>query len=367
MVEMEPINLVTGLPGAGKTLFGIDLLRKCAAEGLRCFNFNVANLDPELAEPWSGPIDQWDTLPERSVLIVDEAHSVFPKRPTNAATPAHIAALAEIRHKGLRFILIDQDPSTLDLFVKRRVGAHYHLVNRTGYNNARVFSNRGCVDNPRGSGVWSVGESDLWRYPKDLFGRYRSASLHIKRRRIPRMAWVLVGGLTLAVVGAVGAYNAFSFGTDPQVDPAPAQASAAAPLSLTESAQSIFQPNNSAPMTAQQWSKLHTPLVEGVPWSAPIFAARPVTTQPDLHCLVVGDSSRWADSDCRCYTEQATRLQVSEAICRQAATQGVYNPYRGSMPLQPMQQQHGGSTGRGVAAATPPRPVAPVASLGQAQ
>lgn len=363
MITMEPINLVTGLPGAGKTLFGIDLLRKCQAEGLHCFNFNVTDLDVELAEPWPGPIERWQELPEKSVLIVDEAHSVFPRRSTNASTPSHIAALAEIRHKGLRLILIDQDPSTLDLFVKRRVGAHFHLTNRTGHNMARVYSNRGCVDNPRSAGAWSVGESDLWRYPKELFDRYRSASLHIKRKRVPKMVWVLVAGLVLIVGGLWGAYSTFSFGTDePVTDGAQGVAAATGGGVLASSGQgiadSVFGPAGQPRyMTPDEWLHAHLPLVEAVPWSAPIFAGRPPTTTPDLLCVVVGEVDSW-QSDCRCFTEQVTRLQVERQVCLNAARYGVYNPYRTTAPasMMSMPTVQPPTTGPGAVASAIPAP-----------
>jgi zona occludens toxin len=370
MIEMEPINLVTGLPGAGKTLFAIHLATKCKTEGLRVYNLNVNGLDPEIAEPWAGPIENWQDLPEKSVLLVDEAHGVFPRQPSNAKIAPHIQALAEIRHKGLRLILVDQDPSTLDVFVKRRVGSHYHLTNRTGYDSARVYSNRGCVDNPRSSGAWSVGESDMWKYPKDLFGKYKSASLHIKRRRIPRMVWVLAAGIAFVVGGLWWTASSFTFGVDHD-DIAALDQTGEGSASLTSAGASdiagnIFGPAAQGFGTAEQWANAHTPLVAGIPWSAPIWHDQLKTSVPDMHCVMI-------ETTCKCYTEQITPLDVERSICKAAALHGVYNPYRPrSMPSQSVaygQQHPHTATGSGaVAVATAaPVPDAGVAHLSQAQ
>ena len=349
MITMEPINLVTGLPGAGKTLFGVWLLGKCKEEGLRCYNYNVKGLDPDIAEPWAGPIERWGELPPGSVLIVDEAHSIFPNRPTNAQVPDHIRALAEIRHKGIRLICIDQTPDTLDKFIRRRVGAHYHLVNRTGHDMARLFSNRGVVEDPKRAGAWGTGESELWRYPKELFGRYSSASVHMKKRRIPRKLLLLIGAsvLVLVMFGWVGTRLIGRMTADP------VPAAVAAVDEGTDRpgfAQQIFGGHLGGDSDQGGWWRdastfawAHSPLVPGVPWSAPIFQDQPITTTPDLLCVRIGERR------CRCYTEQMTRLDVSRSQCYAAVERGVYNPYRArSTPTptgHPQQHQPGHAGG----------------------
>lgn len=331
MMGMEPINLITGAPGAGKTLFALHLLELCQKEGLTAYHYNVKGLDPELAEHWPGPIEKWQELPSGSVLVVDEAHSVFPVRRNHTSVPDHIAALAEIRHRGIRLIVIDQDPGTLDIFIRKRVGTHYHLVNRTGHNAARLFSNRGLVDNPR-KDSWASGESEIWRYPAHLFGMYDSAEVHLKRPRIPKKAIFLGVAIVFTLVALIGAglQIASMWGKSESGDLAPAIAAG-----LVEDggiASSLFQgqPRGdqlSPWQDAESFAKAHTPLVPGVPWSAPVFSGMAPTTVPDLHCIIIGNSATFA-STCRCFTEQITPLDIDHQTCRAAAKGGTYNPYR---------------------------------------
>ncbi len=325
MITMEPINLVTGNPGAGKTLFAIDLLRKCKAEGLRCYHLNVNGLDPSIAEQWDGPIENWRDLPEASVLLVDEAHGVFPVRRVNTEVPEHITALAQVRHRGMRIIIVDQDPTTIDTFIRKRVGAHYHLVNRTGFDTARVFSSRSVINNPS-SASWSTGESDLWKYPKDLYGKYKSASLHIKKRRIPKKFWFLIAAVLVAVVSSIwtisGFIYRFSVDDEPQAqEPLVPTMNAHQGYSVPMIGKSAFSGHN-AWTNADTFAHAHTPLIPGVPWSAPVFQNLPLTTVPDMLCIRIGEVR------CRCFTEQMTRLDVERSTCYAAVDRGVYNPYR---------------------------------------
>ncbi len=361
MVEMEPINLVTGLPGAGKTLFAIYLSNKCREEGLTPLNFNIEGLSSDIAESWPGPLDQWEkfdgdelakaqqaaianwqSLPPKSVLLIDEAHRVFPVRPTHSKEPAHVNALAEIRHKGVRLIIVDQDPSTLDRFVKRRVGAHYHLVNRSGFDVARLFSNRSCVDNPRVGGAWGTGESELWRYPKELFSKYKSASVHIKKRRIPKMFIVLAAAVVLAIASFWWTGAKFMSTGERDIDPSAVVTTYAGERSPTSAwAQGIVPPQQRQQvgyLTAADWAHAHTPLVKGVPWSAPVYAGLAIQTVPDLRCIIIGDHQTWG-SRCKCYSEQGTTLDVDQKFCRMAALNGVYNPYRRPMATAPVDGQ----------------------------
>lgn len=195
----------------------------------------------------------------------------------------------------------------------------------------------------------------MWRYPKELFGRYRSASLHIKRRRTPRVVWVLVGGVALILFAGWTLYGSIMSRLDGEREEVAEQgvptSETSPPLSSQGIAQNIFGPPVAQPVTAEQWLHAHVPLVEGAPWSAPIFAGRQPMTNPDLFCVVIGEFDSWR-SECRCYSEQATRIHVSASICLKAARDGVYNPYRGAATMQAGSSP--ASPGAGASATTAP-------------
>jgi hypothetical protein len=60
-------------------------------------------LDPETGDQ----IPKWATLPPGSVVIVDEAHKVYPQRGPGRP-PKHVEMLAEGRQFGIRFIYMTQ-------------------------------------------------------------------------------------------------------------------------------------------------------------------------------------------------------------------------------------------------------------------
>ena len=323
---MEPITLITGQPGHGKTLFGVHLLTQCKAEGLRCYQLGVDKLKPEYAEPLPVDLEQWHTLPKGSALIIDEAHKFLPT-PGKGKEPEWVTKLAEIRHLAIRLILITQDPRSIHHFIRRRAGVHYHLERKTGHEVAMRFEFRPVADNPQDYHARQKAQASIWRYPKELYGAYHSADEHIVIKRWPKKLLLLpAAALALAygVWSAISHINAFSEEDpiDPAIEQTPALAS-----TLTGDWKAGLNRDRTSWTTAEQYTQLHTPVIEGIPWTAPIFADRQPTTNPDLYCVVIGDTTSYKNQ-CRCYSEQLTAINVERKLCLRFAMQGVYNPYR---------------------------------------
>ena len=81
------------------------------------------------------------------------------------------------------------------------------------------------------------------------------------------------------------------------------------------------------PATAAEWKTYLEPTIPGMAFTAPVFAENlEVTTHPRTICYLVG----FAGSDvCKCVTEQATKLRLSEASCRSnVADAGGYDPFK---------------------------------------
>lgn len=156
----EPKTLITGVEGAGKTLFAIqqaDLLLQSFKQGEpELYQVNIRGADPALLpklpfslsemaynedgtpiiDPETGDhLPKWATLPAGSVILVDEAHKVYPQRGPGRP-PKHVEMMAEGRQAGVRFILVTQSPGSLDSFLRDRISRHFHLERKGGLNRA---------------------------------------------------------------------------------------------------------------------------------------------------------------------------------------------------------------------------------------
>lgn len=136
-----PITLVTGDPGAGKTAYVVDWLLALSAAGRPIVQLGI----PELKIPHSvpPPLSEWTYLaplrednsiqiptfsfPEGAMIVIDEAHFIFPLRVSTSKLPDIVAALPHHRHTGLDFILLTQHPSQIDVFVRNLVTQHIHI------------------------------------------------------------------------------------------------------------------------------------------------------------------------------------------------------------------------------------------------
>lgn len=86
-----------------------------------------------------------------------------------------------------------------------------------------------------------------------------------------------------------------------------------------------------------------------MPWTAPVFDNRTVTSDPQLICMssmdgrdVAGD---YREPGSTCLTEQGTRVEISRPECRKVARFGPqYNPYRQQRP-EPSRREFGGVGG----------------------
>ena len=87
--------------------------------------------------------------------------------------------------------------------------------------------------------------------------------------------------------------------------------------------ESIGFGGDDAPMTIEEYQYINTPRVPGFAFTAPIYDdVREPVTYPWPNCI------RWEHAhktDCRCYTQQATRLDVPESICNDIVDNGLFD------------------------------------------
>lgn len=360
--------LISGQPGNGKTLRAMAMLREFYDQNMqqvkegkaqpRRFFTNVAGATCEEnpnAFPWLEKLpdhNDWTLLPDGSFVLYDEAHAdgntqglerygrLFPStgKPGESDDP-RIRSMSTHRHRGFDLIFVTQWPNKIHHQVRTLIGSHVHMNRSFGMQRAGVLTWTRVQADPYDERVRDKAEEEIWAYPKDLYPRYRSATLHTAsyKFKVPARVWQGLS-VTIAIIGLCWAiwYFIAKPATDkghekrPEDAAATAATSALAPLGAGAPA--------AQPLTKEQYVELHKPRIPTQPWSAPVYDGRSVAAQPELYCMASGEG---ADTSCTCLTEQGTKARIRLDMCVLIALNGPeYNPYR-----EPRQRSEAASQG----------------------
>lgn len=218
------LSLITGTPGAGKTLLAVwDIYSAVQAGRLVYARVEGINIPGVQAFPQDG----WTSCKDGALVVIDEAQELWPrdKDRTSALPKTEIEAMERHRHRGFDIIIITQHPSLINAHILALVGKHRHLVRVMGTGNVRLFTMDQASER--------LAKSDLraaliqpWRHPKVVFGMYRSAQLHPPRQPIPMVLVVaIVGVVGLASYAVWGVGNFFDTGEEEAEQPVTASSS----------------------------------------------------------------------------------------------------------------------------------------------
>jgi zona occludens toxin len=259
------IYLVTGTPGAGKTLRTLwvveNLRRQLDKSGTPRDVYYCGIADLNL--PWIEFDDRkkWHDLPDKSIIVIDEAQKAFRPRASSLAVPDFVEALETHRHRGIDLYVITQHPAMLEQNLRRLVDTHEHLMRKFGSKWATVHLWKGVKDNCDKSRKDSI-ETEF-RYPKEVFAWYKSAELHTHRLKIPFKIWLLVAIPFICVA----AFYLASFKL--------ANIGAAKPALPVASGYTSYGPVSSKSLqvtkTTLELLADSTPRFAGLPWSAPRY------------------------------------------------------------------------------------------------
>ena len=347
--------LISGQPGNGKTLRAMSMalefyeqnqqqVKEAKAQPRRFFT-NIAGATVEEgagAFPWMEKLpdhNDWTQLPDGSFVIYDEAHSdgntqglerygkLFPStgKPGESDDP-RIRAMSTHRHRGFDLVFVTQWPNKIHHQVRTLIGSHTHMNRSFGMQRAGVLTWSRVQSDPYDEKVRDKAEEEIWAYPKALYTRYRSATLHTASHKfkVPKKVWQALS-VTIALV--LGVWLIYAFIIKPPSAPkkvdqgagALPAAGALAPLGAGGPA--------ARPLNREEYIERHKPRIEFQPWSAPAFDDRSVQSQPELYCMASGTTEQ--DTTCTCVTEQGTKAKISIPVCVAIARDGpAYNPYR---------------------------------------
>lgn len=302
------ITLITGQPGAGKTLFALQFVRELAAKDNRqVFYSGIKDLRLswlELEKP-----EEWYEVPKAAIVVIDEAQRIFRPRGSGAQVPRHVSELETHRHQGIDLFIITQHPMLVDTNVRRLVGRHFHVVRSFGLKRATVHEWNAVKEQCDKSREDSVRHE--WAYPKDVFALYHSAEVHTHKARVPARVFVLatLPILLAGLVWVVAKWWEKSGSIQPDKAPAAKAGTKASEPARTASGR----------LSAAEWVAEYRPRVEGLAYTAPVYddVTKPVRAPYPAACLA-------SKARCGCYSDQGTRLDMPEALCRQIVERGFY-------------------------------------------
>ncbi|MCO1336119.1 zonular occludens toxin domain-containing protein [Microbulbifer sp. OS29] len=329
------LYLITGQIGASKTLNTIKMVNEDSAFSNRpVYYYNIKELSPRFG--WTELTEQqcrnWFDLPPGSVIIIDEAYKIFPQRGPGQKKPPHVERMAELRHDAYEIILVAQSvKGQLDSFVRGLVNYHYHFVRPFGSEFSNRFFWEKCQENVDGFHEKREAQTKVIKFDKKYYGAYRSAEAHTVKKRLPY--WKL-GMFLGGIVGFVSLlFYLFSLVTGwGEAPDTPETASS----SLQQTQQAIsgqggFMPaaTRTAQLTTEDWVDQRTARVPGFALTAPVYDAvtQPVTF-PKPNCVHWNVYDERDTTECRCYSQQATRMDVPENICLQIVEHGWFDHTR---------------------------------------
>jgi len=298
-------TLVTGTPGAGKTLSVVDQYRHIKDRPI--FYSNIDGLSDSLGWTRIDDVRNYhEHLPQNSIFIIDEAQQFFPVRAPKDNVPPAVSHLETHRHEGQDIVWITQHPSLIDHHARRLAGEHIHYQRNFGLKFSTKYRGNQVFD-PKNYHELKVCEKTQYKHPKEVFALYKSAEAHTHKARLPKKLLLLP--LLLLVVGGLfySAYTTLHKHDAPVVES----------IAQTAGIKTETKEEKKRDLIADL-----KPEIDGVPWSAPFYKdlAKPKELPLVAGCVASADR-------CSCYTQQATLVSMSDTLCRSYLRHNPFNPF----------------------------------------
>lgn len=317
------IYLTTGANGAGKTLLTLKNVREQQLKENRPVYYHGFDMNPDKAAEFGWqPFDpkKWQDLPDGSICIMDECQNEFPLRRSGAEVPDYVNAIAQHRRRrGFDFWMICPHPSLLDVFIRRLIDKpswHRHIKRAFGADVVSVITFSSPDMKCEEPGAGARGEVTMKPYPKDVFTWYRSASLHTAKKKIPKAVYVFVAAALLVPLllyyAISGVYNNVDKSEKDNDKPG-----------ILKSGFPVLDSQNKSrkekPLTAAEYIEMREARIPDFPHTAPAYdkVTEPKSAPYPAACVYMG-------TKCRCYTQQATIMQVTPETCIQIVRNGFF-------------------------------------------
>jgi len=198
------ITLITATPGSGKTLTAIQIIIDALSQGRPVYsNINglVTEKFPNHHNLHPAP-DDWRDTPEGSLVVYDECQQphLYPSTAQRGRVEdERLTAMETHRHTGHDLIFITQAPTFVHHHVRKLVGQHIHLYRGRGIGGAMRYEWSHTCDNPNDRREQERADSRFWKFPREHFDFYQSATIHTHKFSIPRNLAIFLVFLLLAI------------------------------------------------------------------------------------------------------------------------------------------------------------------------
>lgn len=346
------IELITGLPGNGKTLYTISQVKAQAErENRQVFYHGI----PELTLNWEKLEDptKWAEVPPNSIVVIDEAQKTFRNRSLGSTPPKFVTDLETHRHLGIDVVMITQHPSLIDPAVRRLAGRHQHMIRIWGSEASTVHKWDAVKDNCDKSRADS--DKKKWAFDKSVYSLYKSAEVHTMKRTIPGRVKMLIG-LSFVFVALV-AYMAFYLKskTTPQTTSPPAVATVVGAGMVPPGQMGAVSAPLDPVEDARRYVQRETPRIVGLPHTAPKYdqITEPVRAPVPAACIQKGAATS-GEVGCKCFTQQGTPMAVEFNMCMEFARNGYFQDFN---PDRDREQSDRAATGERVLSSRPDEPI----------
>lgn len=359
--------LISGQPGNGKTLRALALTveeyernQSRVKEGMekpRDFYSNIRGVTfdwmKEIPRNEAGDPD-YRLCNDGAWVVFDEAHSdgvtdelkeygrLFPSTgKPGESDDGRIRSMSTHRHRGFDLVFVTQWPSKIHHQVRTLVGRHIHMNRSMGLNVAGTFTWQRVQADPYDEKQREKAEEEMWSFPKSLFDKYRSATLHTStyKFKIPGKVW---SALSVAVTVCLIAWAAYAYSVPDKKE----RAEVVQADQVTGGGASQAAPGRGAPPVGagenleqlrlearMEYLAASVPRRPDAPWSAPLYDGRQVVAEPRAFCMAseagLDGGGLEVAASCSCTTEQGTEYVLADKLCRMLAARGEpYNPYR---------------------------------------
>lgn len=202
------ITLVTGSPGAGKTLYMVKHLVDVLIPLGRPIYTNIIGLDVDCDHVFEIDIDTpktWHSgdFEDGSIFIFDEVQQHYPPRNSMSKVPPYISAYEVHRHRGFDFFFLTQGPRLIDRHLHDLTTEHIHLYRSFKMKSARIYKWNSVNPNPEPAQSKKNSVQQTFHFPKKYFDYYKSASEHNMKVQIPWRPIVWLGSLLLVLAGVL--------------------------------------------------------------------------------------------------------------------------------------------------------------------
>lgn len=312
------IYLTTGGNGAGKTLLTLKDVRDQQLKENRPVYYHGFRAGQVLKDwGWQefDPKD-WQALPDGSICIFDECQNEFPAK-IQGELPDYINAIAQHRRRrGFDFWMITPHPTLIHVNVRRLIESpswHRHIKRTAGAAMVSELKFNYAELKCEQPGSGAKGVVSMRAFPKEVYAWYESASLHTGKVRVPKQVWMLAACAVL--VPTLGYFAIAKVYSNVTKRAGPEQA---------QQGQQPAQPGGTSPagglkLTAAEYADQRSPRFEGFAHTAPVYdeITKPTDAPYPAACVEMAGK-------CKCYSQQATLLQVPKDTCLQIVRNGFF-------------------------------------------